>query len=439
MRTILFGTGLALIVSSLTGCLIKDDNNDDGKSSTGSEASGSGGNGATGSGASTGTKGAGSSGASMSSGSSGEGGGGLGSCDTATLFAGDPFYDADDLSGWNPAGQPTIGDPPLRYRHLAAADGHVYIDTQLELWFTEGSNVKRAAGDETEPDEQYKPSGPCSEVRFLIMNGIATLPNGHVIVSDTRGNGIVEITDPTSASCTATPIAGNMETTFDTDIDGSVGAADAGDTDGPGATAKFYGVSRPTTDADGNIYVIDQGNSKIKKIANDAAHTVSTLYDYSDADERLPMSMTAMNGKLYVSGATIVKDFLWSFDTAAPGDPDVLYFEIGHFAEIDSSTEAIIYALDNDGTNLIGSSNKGYVFRISPTGAELGVIAGMGQIVDFPDSTELDVSQPIPTASLPIKGYGVNEGGILRSGKDVYTIGVGANGLGYHMFDISCP
>lgn len=66
------------------------------------------------------------------------------------------------------------------------------------------------------------------------------------------------------------------------------------------------------------------------------------------------------------------------------------------------------------------------------------MVAGMGQIVDFPTADELDVTQPIPTASLPLKGYAINDGSIVRDGSDVLWAGQGGNGLGFHVFSIHC-
>lgn len=417
MRTMLLATSLVFIGSAL-GCMKSSGDDDGGKTSTTSHSGAGGDAGASGAGG----DGTGGDGASSS-------GGPITACTQATLALGDPYYDGD-LGGWKPEGQPLLADPPIRARHLAAVGDHLLVDTQMEIWATDGGNVRRAAGDETEPETQFRPTGACADARFLILTGIAALPNGHAVATDIRGNGIVELTDPAGAGCTAAVVAGNAKTTLDVDIED---VADPGDVDGPGASAKFYGVRLPTADGAGNVYVVDEGNQKIKKIAADAARTVTTLHDFGSADEPVVLAMTVLGGKLYATGATATNDFLWELDTAKPGAPKVVYEKRGVFAEIDSSSLAILFAMDNDGEALIVGSNKGYVFRMSTAGEELAVLAGMGQIVDFP---ELDLSKPVPAAEVPLKGYGVNDGSVLKKGTSV--LWAGGNGVGFHVFDIAC-
>lgn len=349
-------------------------------------------------------------------------------CSEATLFMGSPYF-TGDLENWNAAGQGLLDEPPLRTRHLAVTGSEVAIETQFEIWVTEGDQVRRIAGDEEEIDTQYQPSGPCADVRLIIADGMTSLPNGNLVVADKRGNGVIEISDPLG-DCTAAPIAGNPDVTLDLDI--SDGAAAIGDVDGPGAQARFDVVGRPAADDQGNVYVIDSGNSKLKQIAADADRTVTTIYEFTP-DEK-PWGITVLDGIVYLTGSNGSEDVVWSVDPVAKSG-QVIYHGRGLFDEIDSSHQAQLAALTNDGVDLIVASTAGYLFRMSTAAEPLGAIAGYGSIVDYP--TDLDLSQPIPTSELPIRSYAISEAGLVRRGDD-FLLTNNANGVGFHVWAIHC-
>ncbi len=354
------------------------------------------------------------------------GGDPLATCSDASLYMGNPFFDGE-LQGWNPNGQGLRADPPLRSRHLANFGGQLAIDTQYEVWGVDGDQVRRIAGNENEGETQYQPSGACEDVRIIIGAGVAGTPDGRVFVADRRGNGVIELSDPLG-NCTAQPIAGNPEVTIDLDITEDVAAK--GDVDGPGLEARFYSVERPTADADGNVFVFDTGNRKLKRIADDAEHTVTTLLDYGEA---APFASTAMGGKVYMTGTTSSGDFLWAVD-AETGEVDELFEGRGIFAEIDSHTQATLFAIESDGVDLFIGSGQGYIFRVSTEGQPLGVVAGYGTAIDFPD---IDLEAPIPLDQLPIRSYATAEAGLVRVGDDLMFTNVNA-GIGFHVWSIHC-
>jgi hypothetical protein len=427
MRTMHLATGLFLLGAVLTGCT-KSDSDDDPADPT---SSGTGGDGATGSGG-AGGGGAGSGGNPTASGGGGSGGGSpLTACTTTKLLMGNPYF-TGDLEGWNPDGQPLLADPPLRNRHIAVHGDTVFVETQYEVWMTEGANVKRVAGDEFDPVYRYDPEGDCADVRFITASGVTTLPNGNVVVTDSIGNGIVELSGLPGA-CTAKAIAGNAVAIEDVDIDDDV--ADPGDVDGPGASAKTYGPELPVSDEDGNIYFIDGGNSKIKKIANDAARTVTTLHDFASVDEASPLAMTAFGGKLYVVGVKAVSDFLWAIGTDAPGQFEEVFDEVGTFEELGTSTQATMNGLTHDGEALIVDSSKGYIFRLSTSGEQLATLAGVGQLADFPP--DLDFTAGVPANETPIKAISTIVGSVARRGNSILYAGTAA-GVGFHVLDIAC-
>jgi hypothetical protein len=349
----------------------------------------------------------------------------LGSCIDGTVVLGNPYYEG--LSeGWNPSGQGVHEDPPVPSRHLAVVGDDLFLDTQAEIWVSDGTTVRRIAGRDNV--QEYQPVGECDDIRFLISAGITELPNGNVVVADFQGNGLVELSDP-AGDCTAAPIAGNAQPATLADL---VDVAFPGDVDGPGATAMFYGPQRLTADEEGNIYVIDTGNFKIKRIAADADRTVTTLTAF--ADGQTPFAMTAMNGMLYVTGGNGVGDFIWAIDLSAPGSYDVLADGTGLFEELPDGTSALLFAATNDGVDLILASHKGYLFRVTTDGYSLGAIAGTGQVTSFPDG--LDVTMPIPADQLPLRSYSSGEADLVRRGNDLLF--TGADGPAYHVWQIRC-
>jgi hypothetical protein len=350
------------------------------------------------------------------------------SCDDASLLLGNPYF-TGDLQGWNPQGQGMLDDPPLRSRHLAVVGDRLAVDTQFEVWLSDGDQIRRIAGDELEVDTAYQPAGACADVRILIGAGIAALPGDRLVVADRRGNGLIELRD-VSGDCTAAAIAGNPDATFDVDI--FDGLAAEGDIDGPGIDARFAGVERPVADDAGNLYVFDMGNADIKRVADDADRTVSTVFHFEG--DALPMAMTVLGDTLYVSGANVTDDFLWAIDPAT-GEREVVFSGRGLFEEIDPAAQAIMFGLTNDGVDLLVATGKGYLFRLSTAAEPLATIAGMGPIVDYP--TDLDLANPIPLAQLPLHSYGVNEADLVRMGNDLLFTN-DANGVGFHVWSIHC-
>lgn len=96
-----------------------------------------------------------------------------------------------------------------------------------------------------------------ASARFNSPRGIAIDGSGNVIVADT-GNGTVRKITPTGMVVT---------------LAGAVGQT--GNTDGPGASARFANPSSVAVDAAGNVYVLDTDNFSIRKIT--ASGTVSTI------------------------------------------------------------------------------------------------------------------------------------------------------------------
>jgi sugar lactone lactonase YvrE len=102
--------------------------------------------------------------------------------------------------------------------------------------------------------------GPGVTAQFISPAGIALRGDGSVVVADVAGLTVRLV--GSDAEHTVSTLAG----------DGTVG-----EEDGPGSTARFGAPTSVAVDAAGNIYVVDGALYTIRRIANDAAHTVTTL------------------------------------------------------------------------------------------------------------------------------------------------------------------
>ena len=107
------------------------------------------------------------------------------------------------------------------------------------------------------PEAEFR-DGTTQTAAFAYPCGIAEDTSGNVYVADTMNNNIRQI-QPTGEVVT---LAGATDQT-------------SGSTDGPGASALFFGPTGITVDATGNSYVVDAINGLIRKIASDG--TVTTL------------------------------------------------------------------------------------------------------------------------------------------------------------------
>jgi len=230
------------------------------------------------------------------------------------------------------------------------AAGNIYVAD------TGNNQIRRIANDATRTVSTIagtgaagNMNGPGATAQFHHPNGIAIDAAGNIYVPDHANHQIRRIAhdaDRTVTTIAGTGVAGNMNgpgalATFnfirgiaiDTvgnlyvidgnqirriahDADRTVstiaGTGAAGNMNGPGVLAQFYGPAGLTVDAASNIYVADAGNSQIRRIAHDADRTVTTIagtggHGHADglgtrAQFTFPMNV-AMDaaGNLYVS------------------------------------------------------------------------------------------------------------------------------------------
>jgi serine/threonine protein kinase, bacterial len=146
-------------------------------------------------------------------------------------------------------------------------DGNIYIadvDSGEVYKMTPAGNLTLLAGD---PAPAASAKGAAVEPGFSGPAGLALDEKGNVYVADGDNNLVRKISP-----------AGKVST-----LAGKVG--EGGDTNGPGADARFQGPTGVAVDAKGNVFVADTHNGLIRKITPDG--TVSTLAGKSGPDNAL--------------------------------------------------------------------------------------------------------------------------------------------------------
>jgi sugar lactone lactonase YvrE len=158
----------------------------------------------------------------------------------ATVYAGHYYQGTQD--GYGP--QASFGD----LQGLAFdAKGNLYVADEIYSMIRKISpadTVSTFAGTGTNGSA----NGLGTAASFHGPYGLATDKDGNVYVADVVNNQIRRITP------------GGTVTTF-------AGTGVKGSADGPANSATFFGPIDLTVDANGNVYVVDQGNSLIRKIS----------------------------------------------------------------------------------------------------------------------------------------------------------------------------
>lgn len=355
-------------------------------------------------------------------GGGGTGGGGASSspCTTATLFAGNPIHD-------DPMARPTDGtgllqDPPFLYRQVVFSNGQLITHAGQEIWRANLSDkiLHKVAG--TERNAQALITGPCAQARFANLFHIALASDGSLFVTDQTANAILKITDPLGAGCTVERWAGAPMDYAEGSISPSR-PPNVGDVDGPGAMAKFKLPERMTVDGSDNVYVWDLGNNAIRKIANDSAHTVSTLVDSIAPTGAAVVSVTFMGGKLYVWGTEGNDVFLNAYDAA--GTKAVLLKGRADLFGGASGDAKTVGGIINDGTSLIVFFS-GQLFRIDTAGKISAPLAGVYKPgLDFTTGYDPKAPQPADKVQLLALSQGATAGLnawiTLDANKDIFV------------------
>jgi len=378
-----------------------------------------------------------------------------GSCTTGSLLAGDPLYnDKPDAGRPRPAGQGLLDDPPIRNEAVAVIGSKLFIETEYEIWSADLGvavpTLARFAG--REDATAINAGGACGDATFLVMRDMTATPQGKLAVVDFVGGAIIEITDPAGPNCKADWVAGTHARTDDPGDDFPLAQ---GDVDGPGATALFGGdknvtgiggggIHKITVDPAGNLYTWDDGTGKFKKIATDAARTVSTI-GHGSTDDNV-MGLAFLNGKLYATGVDGANDFLKVIDPSAysAATPDANVHDVfrnagDQFPELrGTGRQAIPAQVVSDGTALVISGQSGYVWRVAADGTVLATLAGSGAFLDYQNGFNPLVPHPATEWQL-VSSLSNADGGpwlALGSGKVYWSGGIG---IGKYIMQFACP
>ena len=148
-----------------------------------------------------------------------------------------------------------------RFHHplglAVAVDGTLYItdaDNHTIRKITSDGNVSTVAG---MPGRKGTADGSGSTAQFNLPHGVAVAANGTRYVADTFNHTLRKIA-PDGSVTTLAGLAGHK-----------------GSADGAGAAARFFHPAAVAVDAQGNLYVADNGNETIRKIS--PAGEVTTL------------------------------------------------------------------------------------------------------------------------------------------------------------------
>ena len=211
--------------------------------------------------------------------------------------------------------------------------------------------------------------GTGAAAKFTDPWGIARDANGNLYVAEDKGHRIRKITP----AGVVTTFAGSVQ----------------GYEDGPGSSAKFNSPTALTVDAQGNIYVAESGGNRIRKIT--PAGVVSTVAGTGVAGFADGAAATAMfktpsgiavdaDGNLYVSdrdNTRIRKISTAGVVTTLAGSGAVGQADgLGAAAQFNAPSGL---AIDGDGNLYLTDTDNHMIRKITPAG-EVTTIAGSGQM-----------------------------------------------------------
>lgn len=291
----------------------------------------------------------------------------------ADLFAGNPNY--DEPKDRAKEGQGLLDNPPFAWRSLVFVGDKLVTNMGQEIWYADLSAdkpvLKRLAGKEDPKGQSLKP-GPAAQARFANIFGLAAMSDGSLVGADQTGNNVFQIKDPFGPNATVEFLAGTTKA-MESVSPGS--PPNVGDVDGPGAKAKFGLPQWPAVIGD-DIYIVDEDKRKIKKVANDAAHTVSTV---AKLPEGMYYGMTALNGKLYaIANNTISEGFVEEIDPATGAVRDVIR---GRSDAFESNGSINVSGITTDGKGLFLTSS-GQLLYLTLDG-KVTALAGTGDWFDY--------------------------------------------------------
>ena len=282
-----------------------------------------------------------------------------------TTIAGDGtplFRDAQ------PPAQAAFSDP---FGVAVAADGTIYVSdagesNRIRQITPEGVVTTLAGGSEGFAD------GPRSAAAFHTPSGIALDANGNLYVADTGNNRIRKVT-PDGVATVA-------------------GGATAGNTDGPGEQARFNGPMGVAVDQNGNMFVADTYNDRIRRISPEGA--VSSVAGagtpgFADGDANTSLFDTPCGIVVTTDGTLIVADTGNDRLRKITPDGNVSTWDVKVNGE--DLSNPIGLALTHDNYLYVTELDRSRVIQIAPDGTA-HVIAGVPRFAD--DQSAVQFRQP---------------------------------------------
>lgn len=269
-------------------------------------------------------------------------------------------------------------------------------------------------------------NGTGTNSSFNFPVGITTDPAGNLYICDSENHLIRKITSTGVVSTFA----------------GSNG--NAGSTDGTGTNAKFFKPLGITSDSSGNLYVVDSGNSIIRKITPQGVVTtlagVAKVNGSTDgvgnaARFKFPLGITNHpSGDLYVadlenytirkisgasSGGTVIINTVFNSDTAFTSNGNA---KIGIFAD------AVCFTSSTSGTGTWTAPDGCYSARVTVVGSgasDLG--AGNRSHFNYPSGVTPGLNQLYADGGTSAIGGGAGWNGVNVVG-GAHGYGTGSNG-----------
>jgi len=338
-------------------------------------------------------------------------------CSKGQLFAGNPLSSS---GADRPAdGTKLLEGTPFPYRTIAFSKGQLITHMGQEIWRASLSDLKlhKVAG--TEGSMQLV-SGPCAKARFANLAHMVVASDGSLFLSDQGANAILKVTDPLGEGCTVVRWAGAPK-----DIVEGISPSrrpNAGNVDGPGDKAKLGTPQRLAIDPKDNVYFTEEDNNTIRKVANDDAHTVSTLVSKVTENSGTWLSPTFMGGKVYVYGSDGSEVFVSAY--GADGKKTSVLKGRADVFGYDASTSRSLGGIVNDGTSLFVVFRQ-RIFRVSPEGTVTPIAGDEDEKLDLPADYDPKVSRPAGKVQLPMRSMtstaGLNAFLAIDSDNDLYV------------------
>jgi sugar lactone lactonase YvrE len=289
----------------------------------------------------------------------------------ASTIAGTGAPGVDDGPRWSASFDDPFGIAIDRRGNIIVSEGGASNRIRR---ITQAGNVETLAGS----DEGFA-DGPAVEALFNTPSAVAVDPGGGIIVADTSNNRIRRV----APNGSVTTIAGN---------------GSAGFRDGPAGEAQFDGPVGVAIDHQGNIFVADTYNDRIRRIsiAGDVITTAgSGLPGFVDGEAEAARFDTPsgvavdQEGNLFVAdtGNNAVRK------VSSSGQVTTLAGRSEEFESLttdDRLERPVGIAVTHDGFIFVACQDQGRVFRVTPegvidlfVGSRSGFQDGIGSVARF--------------------------------------------------------